>query len=271
MAHILAISSQVASGHVGLSAVMPALHALGHQVTALPTIVLSNHPGHARCAGFRTEPDKLMEMLEALAANDRLGGIDAILTGYLPTPAHVEFACRAVNTTRSLSRSARYVCDPILGDDPKGLYIAQETACAIRDQLIPLADVVAPNRFELAWLSDRPVTNLAETVAAARSFATAQTLATSIPCRDGDNNGALATVLIDRHGARATITPALQSVPHGTGDLLAGLYAAEPDLGRVGARVSHVIKQSLGRPELALVVAARSWADLQSLPIVEVQ
>ena len=32
--------------------------------------------------------------------------------------------------------------DPILGDEPKGLYIAQEAAEAIRDLLVPRADVL---------------------------------------------------------------------------------------------------------------------------------
>ena len=45
MARILILSSWVAHGHVGLSAAAPALQALGHEVTQLPTTVLSNHPG----------------------------------------------------------------------------------------------------------------------------------------------------------------------------------------------------------------------------------
>ena len=46
MARILAISSQVVRGHVGLSAIVPALQRLGHEVLPIPTIILSNHPGH---------------------------------------------------------------------------------------------------------------------------------------------------------------------------------------------------------------------------------
>jgi len=262
MAHVLAISSQVASGHVGLSAIAPALHSLGHEVTALPTIVLSNHPGHPHCAGIRTNPADLDAMLDALEANGRLDHVDTILTGYLPTPAHVAFARRAVERTRRHSPGARYVCDPILGDDPKGLYIVEETATAIRDRLVPLADVIVPNRFELAWLSGQTVTTLDETITAARSLATPEVLATSIPCERTAPAPSLATVLINADTARATVAKKCTAVPHGTGDLLAGLYAAEPDLGRVSAHVAHVIAKSLGRPELELVSAARSWDNI---------
>ncbi len=92
MGRVLAISSQVARGHVGLSAIVPALQALGHEVIALPTILLSNHPGHPRFAGERIAPDLLMRMLDALEFNRWLGEIDAVLTGYLPSAAHVAVA-----------------------------------------------------------------------------------------------------------------------------------------------------------------------------------
>ena len=42
--------------------------------------------------------------------------------------------------------------DPVLGDAGR-LYVAQETAEAIRDRLIPLADIATPNLFELGWLT----------------------------------------------------------------------------------------------------------------------
>ena len=42
--------------------------------------------------------------------------------------------------------------DPILGDAGR-LYVAPETAEAIRDELLPLATVATPNLFELQWLT----------------------------------------------------------------------------------------------------------------------
>ncbi len=58
MARILAISSHVAHGHVGLGAIVPALNRLGHEVIALPTVLLSNHPRHKQCAGEPVAPGK---------------------------------------------------------------------------------------------------------------------------------------------------------------------------------------------------------------------
>ncbi len=41
----------------------------------------------------------------------------------------------------------RIVVDPVLGDDPKGLYVPEAVAAELREQLVPLADVVTPNAF----------------------------------------------------------------------------------------------------------------------------
>ncbi|MGH7187358.1 MAG: pyridoxal kinase, partial [Pseudomonadota bacterium] len=46
MTQALSISSHVAYGPVGNSAAVPAMEWLGLTVHALPTVVLSNHPGH---------------------------------------------------------------------------------------------------------------------------------------------------------------------------------------------------------------------------------
>ena len=48
MARVLAISSHVVRGTVGLAATVPALQWLGHEVWALPTVLLASRPGLGR-------------------------------------------------------------------------------------------------------------------------------------------------------------------------------------------------------------------------------
>ena len=69
MARVLALSSHVAFGSVGLAAMVPALHWLGHEVIVMPTVVLSNHPGYARFAGEPIPATQIAAMLDALEAN----------------------------------------------------------------------------------------------------------------------------------------------------------------------------------------------------------
>ncbi len=263
MGTILAISSQVARGHVGLNAVVPALNALGHEVIALPTIILSNHPGHGAVSGQRTDPALLGRMLATLDAHGWLAGVDAVLSGYLPTPEHAALVVEAVGLVRTKKPHATYFCDPVLGDDPKGLYIAEDAARSIAQVLVPIADVIFPNRFELAWLAGQPVTDVASAQMAGRVLETSMTVATSIPAADD----ALATVAITAEDAWSHAVARLNDVPNGTGDLLAGLFAghmvngcAVPSaLERSVTGVQNAICASTGRDELNLIAILKGF------------
>lgn len=261
MARVLILSSWVAHGHVGLSAAVPALQALGHSVTQLPTTLLSNHPGWPHVAGRPVPPAETEAMLQALDANGWLADHDALLVGYLPTAEHVALAERLV----ARLRRPRVVLDPILGDLPKGLYIAETAARAIRDRLVPLADILTPNAFELGWLTGtRPATR-AEAEAAAtalRAHKGANILVTSPPLGPGET-GLLA---VTARGARPYPTPQRKGVPHGTGDVFAALIAAglspEAALGHLDA----LIAESLGAPHLKIVEAAPRWTSAPPCP-----
>ncbi len=126
-------------------------------------------------------PSKLEAMLDALEANGWLGGIDAVLTGYLPTVSHVEFARKLVARVRSRQPAAIFFCDPVMGDLPRGLYIDDAPAQMITERLMEKADYLTPNLFELQWLSDAPVADIASAVKAARSLPAPVTLVTSVP------------------------------------------------------------------------------------------
>jgi pyridoxine kinase len=220
---VLAMSSQVVRGSVGLSVIVPALQRLGHEAWPLPTILLSNHPGHPHATGVATPPERMLAMVEALHRNGWLGEIDALLTGYLPTAAHVEAAAAIVTRVRDATqRATPYLCDPVLGDDPKGLYIQSEAAAAIRDRLLPLADILTPNRFELSWLSGHEVRNEADAVVAARRLDVRCVVATSVPGPPTQ----LINVETWPTVSYAAPTDLLPRVPHGTGDLFSALYLA---------------------------------------------
>jgi pyridoxine kinase len=255
---VLAISSQVASGHVGLAAILPALQRLGHEVIALPTVLLSNHPGHAAVAGCPVDAEALMGMLAALEANGRLAAIDAVLTGYLPSPDHVRMAAETVVALRVRRPDLLFVCDPVLGDDPKGLYIDRDAAEALRDELVPMADVITPNRFEWAWLGERRATAAPAIVTSAETTSTA-----------------VRSVLLAGDEAHAADVPFRTPVPNGTGDLLAALVTGHLAAGaglvdafaRAVAGVHEVLTASIGADELRLVSTLDRAAHAAAAPV----
>lgn len=268
MARVLAISSQVARGHVGLSAIVPALQRLGHEVVALPTILLSNHPGHAHFAGQQIDPELLRRMLGALRQNGWLADIDAVLTGYLPTVEHVRLAAESITTLKHNRPALRIVCDPVLGDDPKGLYIDAAAAAAIRDELIGVADLIVPNRFELAFLSGVDVRDEADAVAALRSLGHSG-LATSIPTSTA---GRLSNVLLSDGAMTSVEVTRRAKVPNGTGDLLSALFLGHWLLGGDAAaalsqavhQLDFIVAASAGADELRLSTPDAAWTSVSS-------
>ncbi len=257
MPRILAISSQVACGHVGLSAILPAANTLGRDVIALPTVILSNHPGHHHVAGTRLSPQTLADMIDALDANGWLAGIDTLLTGYLPSAEHVAVVADAILRTKSASPRANVICDPVLGDEVEGIYIDTAAAEAVRDRLLPLADTLLPNRYELAWLSGHTVTSADTAASAARSLPCPTALVTSVPA----GPSRIANVLVDDANVQVSSAQLLDNVPKGTGDFLSGCFAADPDLARTSARVTSLINASLGREHLAIIEARDIWRN----------
>lgn len=266
MARLLIVSSWVAEGHVGLSAAAPALQALGHHVMQLPTTVLSNHPGWPHVAGGATAPDTLRQMLEALDGNGWLPGVEAVLTGYLPTPGHVALACEIVGRLRRQARPPRIVVDPVLGDAPKGLYVPETVAVAVRDHLVPLADILTPNRFELGWLTGAPVATPAGARRAAEALrlhsGAREVLVTSPPAAPGQT-GILA---VTASGACLYAAPRHDGVPHGVGDVFAALIAAGLPVGAALGHLQALVEASLGADHLRIAEAASVWTTAAPLP-----
>lgn len=247
MARVLSLSSQTVYGPVGNSAAVPALQALGHEVLQVPTIVLSNHPGHGPPQGQAT-PAALMEgMLQAVASLGALAGCQGVMTGYFASAAQVEVAAGTIARMAAENPQLTVCVDPVLGDDG-ALYVPGDVAHALRDTLLPLATITTPNLFELGWLTaSAPVADVAT---AARRLGVAECVVTSVP--EGSNS--LASVLVTAGQSHSVATPRKASVPHGTGDFLAGSYlgqrlanaAPQAALDAAMARLQQAIARSSG-------------------------
>jgi pyridoxine kinase len=270
MARVIALSSQVVRGHIGLSAIVPALQRLGHEVWPIPTVLLSNHPGHVHSAGTRLDPDLIIKLVEALERNGWLAETDAVITGYLPTVDHVRVATRLLDRLSAL-RPVLYLCDPVLGDEPRGLYVDANAAAALRDELASRADILTPNLFEFGWLAGSRASEPAKLAEAAGRIGACAVLVTSAPA--GPDR--LANVLLEAGSSVACEVAMRLDVPHGTGDFLGGLFlghvlngeSGPSALGRTVAAVDAAIAASAGRDELALIPSQDRWADAKPLPV----
>ena len=255
---VLSISSQVAYGPVGNSASVPALQAAGFTVSQVPTIILSNHPGLGKPSGVKLPPTELEAILKSLEALGALDNCLGVMTGYFASADQIKVAASFIRRMKNRNPSLYVLVDPVLGDDGN-LYVSTEVANAIRDDLLPLASCITPNCFELGWLSGKPVSNKSEVLTAAAHISCKEILATSIPL-DAHN---LATLAITESEFAETSSPVKPSVPHGTGDFLAGLYFAarlngfEPReaLKLSSGILDSAISRSLGEPCLDIIGA----------------
>ena len=228
MGRVLAISSYVAFGHVGLAAVVPALQAMHHQVIAVPTVVLSNHYGYPHVGDCGVSANNMVAILNGLRNNGWLNEIDAVITGYLPSTDHVAIIAEEIDLLRVTTPELRYLCDPVLGDDPEGLYVSKALADAVCEELLPIADIMTPNRFELSWLTDTEVSGPDEAAVAIRDHKGRLVVATSIPAGDG----LIANCLSGTEHQSRIVTRQHDAVPHGTGDLFAALLLGHLLAGR---------------------------------------
>jgi pyridoxine kinase len=256
MARILAISSHVAHGNVGLAATVPALQWLGHEVWALPTVLLASRPGLGRFVRHELPAPSLQAMLLALEADGSWATLDAVFTGYFSSSAPVAIVADAIGRIRHANPKSVVLVDPILGDAGR-LYVPGETAAAIRDRLLPLADIATPNLFELQWLSGGATAAGIEDVAGlARALGPPRVVVTSAV----EAKGEIATLLVEGASQVERRLALRKSIPNGAGDLLAGLLlgyllngqTADAALQSSLAALDRVLAASSGRDVLQL-------------------
>ena len=220
MAKVLAISSHVARGPVGLAATVPALQHLGHEVWALPTVLLSSRPGLGRLVKRDVSAADLSDMLSALEADGCWPSLDAVLAGYFPSPQGVVAAAQAIRRIKAAKPGIAVLVDPVIGDAGR-LYVAQATAEAIRDALLPLASIATPNLFELGWLTGTTPGHPADVGSGARAISVPPTV---VVTSAAETETAIATLLVGKDERIERETPKRAGIPNGAGDLFAGLF-----------------------------------------------
>ena len=255
---VLSIQSDVVYGHVGNAAARFALQRLGHEVWAVPTVLLSSHAGYAEVGGESLSADLLRRLVDGLDANGWLGQCDAVLSGYLGHPDHAGVAADAVRRVKAARRSALYCLDPVFGDAGRA-YAKPGVAEAMARELLPLADIVTPNVFELSSLTSVAIRNTDDARVAAKRLGRPVVVVTSVPVPDGR----IGTLAVSKDEAWLASTRLLENPPHGSGDLMAALFLAHRLAGRslhdalaaTAASVFDILEKSVaaGSQEMLLI------------------
>jgi pyridoxine kinase len=272
---VVVISSQIGRGMVGARVEVFALERLGLPVWLVPTVWLPWHPGHGLASRVIPNPRDfaagLVDLAECAAATE----VATVLTGYFVDVEQVEATVAFVERLRLITPGLRLIVDPVVGDG-HALYVPEPVAIAVRDRLLPLADIATPNLFEVGWLSGRPVGTPNEVITAARSLGLPTVVVTSAPAL---MNRSIATLLVGSDTAVQYEHPRVDPAPHGTGDLFASLMAArltrgtglEEAVNRAVESVFEVVARSVAAGSEELILAGAQDALVRSLSSVSVR
>jgi pyridoxine kinase len=164
--NLLSIQSHVAYGHAGNSAAVFPLQRIGVEVWPVHTVQFSNHTGYGAWRGPLLGADAIRLVVQGIVERGVLGECDGVLSGYIGSPAVGEVVIDAVARVKSANPAARSCCDPVIGDTGRGIFVRQGIPEFIKERIMPIADIVTPNQFELEYLAGRTTPTLDDLVAA---------------------------------------------------------------------------------------------------------
>lgn len=271
--HILSIQSAVAYGHVGNSAAVFPLQRIGVEVLPVYTVNFSNHTGYGAWRGPLIAPDDVREVLTGVEERGAFASIDVILSGYQGSEGIAEVILDAVERVKAANPDAVYACDPVMGNATSGCFVAPAIPVLLRERVVPAADIITPNQFELGFLTKTQPSDLDSTLAsadAARSMGPETVLVTSVE-RPERPEGTLEMLAVTGDGAWIVQTPRIPLKANGSGDVTAALFtahfAASGDAADALAKtVSSVwdllrITHESGQRELQLIEAQEFYAE----------
>ncbi|MBR1142055.1 pyridoxal kinase PdxY [Bradyrhizobium sp. AUGA SZCCT0431] len=254
---VISIQSQVAYGHVGNSAAVFPMQMHGIDVIAVPTTLLSNRPGYPTIRGRVLEAQLVADLLLGIEERGAVDTCEMILSGYLGSADIAAVVADFVARAKARNPALCYVCDPVLGDRDRGLFVKADIPPLVRDRLCGLADIITPNHFEFEWLCGAKSTTSAQMLDAARALMArgpSTVVVTSAELSDTPD-GEIETLAIEQSNAWRVRTPKVPISPNGTGDLFAALFTAArvqnkatPEaLGHAASAISAVLERTAAR------------------------
>lgn len=218
---VIIVSSHVADGSVGGRLQAFALERLGFPVVFVPTVILPWHPGIGPSTQIAPPMLSFADLLKDIAKAPWLPSVGGILSGYLADATQAAPIAELVAAGRDANGSLLHLCDPILAD-AEGPYRAPSVVAAVRNVLLPRADIATPNRHELMLVAGKVATDNAGLVELARRTGASEVVVTSAFAEAGQ----IANLLVRPRDAFSAVHGAIGSAPNGTGDLFAALYLA---------------------------------------------
>lgn len=235
---------------------------------AIHTVNFSNHTGYGDWGGPMIPAEEVTAIVDGIEKRGAFPRIDAILSGYQGGPDIAGAIVDAVNRIKAVNPKALYACDPVMGNAKSGCFVSDEIPPLLRDKVVPVADIITPNQFELGYLTDAEVGTLEQTLAAvkrAQEIGPKTVLVTSVQ-RPETSEDEIEMLAVDGERAFLVTTPKLPFKRNGSGDVTASLFT--------GHYVeTHDAKEALKRTASSVFDLLQNTyeADSQELLLIESQ
>jgi pyridoxine kinase len=255
--------SPVANGHVGNTAAVFPLQRIGVEVLPVYTVNFSNHTGYGAWRGPLISPDDVRDVILGIEERGVFGQIDVILSGYQGGEGIADVILETVARVKQANPAAVYACDPVMGNAKSGCFVAPAIPVLLRERVVPAADIITPNQFELGYLTDTEPADLASTLAsadAARAMGPRTVLVTSVE-RPDRPDGTIEMLAVTDDGAWIVQTPHIPMKANGSGDVTAALFTAH--FGRTGDAADALARTTSSVYDLLELTHASGERELQ--------
>ncbi|MDD7911432.1 pyridoxal kinase PdxY [Pseudovibrio exalbescens] len=229
MKGVLSIQSHVTFGHAGNSCAVFPMQRMGLEVWPIHTVHFSNHTQYPE--GWRGQvmpTEQIAEIFEGLVGLGVLQNVSAILTGYIGDASQCDVIADIVTRVKAENPECLYLCDPVMGSPEKGCVVSEGVAESLIHTLMPLADILVPNQFELTQFVGRPIATLKdafELCQSARELGPDIVVAKHLHCMSETE---FSMVMATGEGTYLAQRPHLtfERQPVGVGDLISAVFMA---------------------------------------------
>ena len=226
---ILSIQSHVVFGHAGNSSAVFPIQRMGIEAWPIHTVQFSNHTQYTQgFTGKAFDSEDIRTLIKGLANIDQLAHCQAVISGYQGSAEQCLAVAEAVNQIRAESPSCLYVCDPVMGDPQKGCIVSDGVAEQLVENLMPVADVIVPNQFELTQFTGIEINNVEQAITACQKAMTLGPNVVLVKHLHSVSDGVFTTILATENGCYLLQRPEIEfeRAPVGVGDLISAIFTA---------------------------------------------
>lgn len=231
---IISIQSKLIYGYVGSNVAELAIQLHGIDTISFPTVLLATHTGHKPVYGKAIEKDRFDELVRGIEALGIIADASCLITGYIGSEDILDSTAVFAKKIKEAYPQIIYVCDPVMGDVDKGMYVPSGVASKLIDKLIPTCDVMTPNHYELEHILGQSVKS-AEAInkqVGKHALLSQKTLVvTSCELEDTPEN-TIETLIVRQNRIKRIQSKRVNLSTTGTGDLFTAMLAARLTLGK---------------------------------------